>query len=189
MKKTALFIAITGLALSSSFTTNAEESSLQKDVRAAMKLEYRTEADTKRDDNRYPDYALEFFGLKQDMKVIEFAPGNGWYTKILAPVLREKGELHLAYKSEWLDEMDSLLKNKEMNKAVKMPIELEWNREDYRYELGNLDFGMNDADMILNIREYNNFNLEDKTKLNKDAFEALKAGGTYVIVDHSRIHM
>jgi len=189
MNKTVLFIAITGLALTSSFTVNAEQSSLQKDVRAAMKLEYRTEADTKRDGNRYPAHALEFFGLKQNMKVIEFAPGNGWYSKLLAPVLKEKGELHLAYKSEWLDDMDTLLKNKEMNKAIKLPIELEWNNEDYRYDLGKLDFGMHDADMVLNIREYHNFNLEDKAKLNNAAFDALKPGGTYVIVDHSRRHM
>lgn len=33
---------------------------------------------------------------------------------------------------------------------------------------------MNDADMILNIREYHNFNNEDKAKLNNAAFSALK---------------
>ena len=48
---------------------------------------------------------------------------------------------------------------------------------------------MNDADMVLNIREYHNFNLEDKTKLNKAAFAALKPGGSYVIVDHTLRHM
>jgi len=48
---------------------------------------------------------------------------------------------------------------------------------------------MNDADMVLNIREYHNFNLADKTKLNKAAFDALKPGGAYVIVDHSRRSM
>ena len=189
MKKTTLLLAIAGFTLSSSFVASAEESAMQKQVRAAMKMDFRTEADTKRDRNRNPVHALEFFGLKQNMKVIEFAPGNGWYTKILAPVLREKGELHLAYKSEWLDEMDDLLKNKALNKAVKLPIELEWNNKEYKYDLGKLDFGMIDADMVLSIREYHNFDSTDKAKLNKAAFDSLKPGGTYVIVDHSRRHM
>ena len=39
------------------------------------------------------------------------------------------------------------------------------------------------------FREYHNFNLEDKDKLNRAAFKALKPGGKYVIVDHSRRHM
>ena len=119
-------------------------------------------------------------------KVIEFAPGNGWYTKILAPVLKEQGELHLAYKSEWLNEMDKLLSLDAFTSTRKLPIELEWNGKDRRYQLGNLSFGMSDADMVLSIREYHNFNPQDKIKLNKAAYDALKPGGIYVVVDHSR---
>ena len=110
----------TGLMLATSFTASAASSPLQEKIKSAMAMEHRVAADTKRDDNRDPVRALEFFGLTQDMKVIEFAPGNGWYTKILAPVLREKGELHLAYKKEWLAGMDPLLKVKALNKAKKI---------------------------------------------------------------------
>ena len=48
---------------------------------------------------------------------------------------------------------------------------------------------MQDADMVLNIREYHNFNLEDKSTLNKAAFDSLKPGGKYAIVDHTKCHM
>ena len=58
-----------------------------------MKLEYRTEADLARDNNRWAPGALKFMGFKEDMKVFEFGPGDGWYTKALAPVLKEKGYL------------------------------------------------------------------------------------------------
>ena len=154
-----------------------------------MKMEHRTEQEIKRDRNRDPIRALNFFGLKENMKVIEFAPGNGWYTKILAPVLNKKGELHLAYKSQWLNEMNDMLALNSFSSTKKLPIALDWNNEERRYQLGDLSFGMTDADMVLNIREYHNFNQEDKNKLNKATFEALKPGGTYVIVDHSRRHM
>jgi predicted methyltransferase len=165
---------------------SAQLTPLQEKVAAVMKMDHRDDGDTARDRNRDPVRALEFFGLKDNMKVIEFIPGGGWYTKILAPVLKDKGELHIASKSEWLDEKDDLLKVEALNKTRKLPIELDWNNKELRYEFDRLSFRITDADMVLNIREYHNFNQEDKTKLNKAVFDSLKPGGTYVIVDHSR---
>ena len=185
MKKPLLAI----LMATASFSALAALSPYQEKIITIMKMEHRTEADKKRDYNRAPWDALVFFGLKEDMKVIEFAPGNGWYTKILAPLLKEKGELHLAYPDAWLKDMDKLLALKPMNKAKKLPIELSWNDKERQYQLGKIDFGMKDADMLLNIREYHNFDAKDKAKLNKATFNALKPGGLYVIVDHSRRHM
>ena len=34
---------------------------------------------------------LTFFGLRDSMTVVEFWPGGGWYTEILAPTLRGSG--------------------------------------------------------------------------------------------------
>ena len=179
------------LAVSITFTAtaNSQENTLQENIKNVMKMEHRSTADKERDRNRSPIQALEFFGFKQNMKVVEFAPGNGWYTKIIAPLLEKNGELHLAYKSEWLENMDPLLKKEGFKSTKKLPIELSWNNTEFKYDLGKLSFEMNDADMILNIREYHNFNLSDKTKLNNAAFNALKPGGSYIIVDHSRRHM
>ena len=185
MKK-SLFIL---LIASASFSAIAALSPFQEKILASIKMEHRIEEDTKRDRNRDPLYALEFFGLEEDMKVIEFAPGDGWYSKILAPLLKEHGELHLAYREQWLSDMDKLLTLEPMNKAKKLPIDLDWNNKEQQYKLGNIDFAMNDADMLLNIREYHNFDAQDKAKLNKATFAALKPGGIYVIVDHSRRHM
>ncbi|MDT0602423.1 class I SAM-dependent methyltransferase [Thalassotalea castellviae] len=168
---------------------SAKVTSLQQNITDVIKMSHRTDADKLRDNNRSPVQALSFFGFKQNMKVIEFAPGNGWYTKILAPLLAEKGELHLAYNTQWLTDLDPILSQKGFESTIKLPIELSWNNQEFRYDLGKLSFGMNDADMILNIREYHNFNLADKTKLNNEAFNALKPGGLYVIVDHTRRHM
>jgi predicted methyltransferase len=189
MKITLSSLTLATVLLSQVFTSQAAQNELQTNIQSAMKMDFRTEADTKRDRNRSPAQALVFFNFKQNMKVIEFAPGNGWYSKILAPLLAEKGELHLAYKAEWLDNMDELLSHKAFKSTKKLPIALSWNNKEYRYDLGKLSFGMNDADMVLNIREYHNFNEEDKIKLNNAAFSALKAGGTYVIIDHTRRHM
>jgi predicted methyltransferase len=45
-----------------------------------------------RDQYRHPKETLEYFGLRSDMTVLEVWPGGGgWWTEILAPVLREHG--------------------------------------------------------------------------------------------------
>lgn len=182
-------IALITIALLLGTNASAQKNSLQQNIQEVMKMPHRTDADKIRDANRSPAQALSFFGFKQNMKVIELAPGNGWYTKILAPLLAENGELHLAYKDEWLTGLDPILSQKGFESTVKLPIELSWNNQEYRYDLGKLSFGMTDADMVLNIREYHNFNLTDKTTLNNEVFNSLKPGGIYVIVDHSRRHM
>ena len=55
------------------------------------------EADRPRDVWRHPIETLKFFGLEPDMTVVEFWPGAGWWTDILAPYLAQGGGvLHAA---------------------------------------------------------------------------------------------
>ena len=49
--------------------------------------------DRARDAWRHPMETLRFFGLQPRMTVVEFWPGSGWWTEILAPYLAE-GEGH-----------------------------------------------------------------------------------------------
>ena len=52
----------------------------------------RSEANKARDKYRHPLETLTFFGIKPDMTVVEIWPGNGWYTEILAPFLKDHGK-------------------------------------------------------------------------------------------------
>lgn len=45
-----------------------------------------------RDQYRHPYETLTFFGIEPGMTVVELAPGDGWYTEILAPYLSEEGQ-------------------------------------------------------------------------------------------------
>ncbi len=51
----------------------------------------RTDADRMRDRYRHPVETLRFFGIRPDMTIVELHPGGGWYTRILAPLVRERG--------------------------------------------------------------------------------------------------
>lgn len=49
-----------------------------------------------RDVYRHPEETLRFFGIRPDMTVVEVWPGEGWYTEILAPYLRDRGRYYAA---------------------------------------------------------------------------------------------
>jgi len=58
---------------------------------------HRPAAHIARNVHRHPVETLRFFGLREDMTVVEIWPGDdGWYTEILAPYLRERGKLYAA---------------------------------------------------------------------------------------------
>jgi predicted methyltransferase len=50
-------------------------------------------SDRARDSYRHPVETLSFFGVRPDMKVGEYAPGGGWYTRMLAPYLGKQGHV------------------------------------------------------------------------------------------------
>ncbi len=57
----------------------------------AVHGDWRSKADRARDAWRHPAETLSFWGLKPGETVVEFWPGAGWYTDILAPFLASTG--------------------------------------------------------------------------------------------------
>ena len=66
-------------------------------LRAAIDGTHRSAANRARDAARHPFETLRFFGLQRHHRVIEIAPGGGWFTEILAPYLRDEGRLYAAH--------------------------------------------------------------------------------------------
>jgi predicted methyltransferase len=62
-------------------------------VQAAMAGKHRTAGHADRDKQRHPVETLDFVGFKPTMTVLEYGPGEGWYTELLAPALAKKGKL------------------------------------------------------------------------------------------------
>lgn len=65
-------------------------------LKAVVAGKHRSEANRARDPYRHPVETLSFFGIRDDMTVVEIFPGGGWYTEILAPFLHEKGTYYAA---------------------------------------------------------------------------------------------
>ena len=158
-------------------------------LEAAIKSEVRTESDIERDANRLPVETLRFMRLRDDMKVVELLPGSGWYTKLLAPVLAERGHLILALGTGRVE--DGLLDKSGFGKVKVTAKDASFSRPDgsYYYQLKMTSLGVSDADLVLTFRNYHNFDAPGRAKMNRAAFKALKPGGIYGLVDHSRRHM
>jgi predicted methyltransferase len=61
-------------------------------IQAVMKGKHRRPDAVVRDKYRHPVETLEFFGFKPTMTVLDFGPGEGWYTELLAPSLAKSGK-------------------------------------------------------------------------------------------------
>ena len=62
-----------------------------EEIAAAVASPTRTAANRGRDRYRHPAETLAFFGVKPTQTVVEFIPGGGWYTEILAPMTKDQG--------------------------------------------------------------------------------------------------
>ena len=81
----------------------ASQRAAERQRGAALELilagSHRSDQNRARDVYRHPKETLLFFGIRPDMRVVEIWPGaGGWYTEILAPLLRERG---LLYAAQW----------------------------------------------------------------------------------------
>ena len=65
-------------------------------IEQAMSGDHRSESNIDRNRYRHPVGTLTFLGLEDDMTVMEIWPGGGWYTEVLAPVVRHHGQYIVA---------------------------------------------------------------------------------------------
>lgn len=157
---------------------------------AALAGPHRSERNRARDKYRHPRETLAFFGLRRDMTVVEIWPGGGWYTEVLAPVLKGKGKLYAAqYGSSTLikyqrEEDAALLEKARKNPAVFGEVQFT--------ALWSPDLLViappASADLVVTFRNVHNWvnpdYKQDPAKLFGAFFTALKPGGILGVVDH-----
>jgi len=162
-------------------------------IDAALAGSHRSDANKARDRYRHPKETLEFFGLRPEMTVVEIWPGGGWYTDVLAPVLRERGKLYVAqygskppfpYQQSEMDTLAAKMRaNPDLYRAV-TPSALNF----FTNELTIAPPGS--ADLVVTFRNVHNWFEEGYGPPNaaelafKAMFAALKPGGMLGVVDH-----
>lgn len=181
MKKLAI---VSTLLLSMTSAVSFADEALKTIIASSHRVE-----SAARDEARHPYETLQFFGIKPHMKVVELSPGGGWYTEILAPYLKDKGEMVAAgYDPE--DSVEYFRSN-----AVKFSEKLKGNPELYSKvkvtifappsKLNFVEAGT--ADMVLTFRNVHNWvrhGDEAMKAIFQSAFDGLKSGGVFGVVEH-----
>jgi len=158
-------------------------------VEAALAAESRPQADVERDRNRKPLETLSFFGLEDDMTVLELIPGGGWYTRVLAPVLAENGKLYVSIGTRRVSESVLTEPGFEKVEVIETDANIRRPEGSRYYALDDFEFGISGVDMVLTFRNVHNFDPESRARMNRAVFDALKPGGLYGVVDHTKRHM
>jgi predicted methyltransferase len=167
---------------------SATASHAEIDWSSVLQGEHRAAENSARDIYRHPKQTLEFFGLTENMTVVELSPGSsGWYTEVLAPVLKGEGRLvaahsalnppHPYYRRSLGKYLTKLGENNDIFGAVEIR---QWQPP---LILDNVDGAS--ADMVLTFRNVHNW-MEAGTAdaILQASFAALKSGGVFGVVEH-----
>lgn len=160
-------------------------------LKDAIGSEARSSAERMRDEYRHPQQTLRFFDVQPDMAVAEISPGGGWYSNILAPLLKDKGTFYAAH--FYMDETaPSYYKNSLEGFKQKVASDVNFAKVKVTafHPTKALDFApAGSLDRVLTFRNVHNWYMQDGDKGIDNAFSsfftALKPGGVLGVVDHS----
>jgi len=179
-----LALAVTVAACSARMSTRQTTAAALDGVLAGT---HRSEQNRARDVYRHPKETLLFFGLRPEMKVVEIWPDPaGWYTELIAPLVREKGKYYAAV-------LDAAPGNANQEKRVAdFRAKLAGRPDLYdRVEMTVLSGSGKDfvapgsVDMVLTFRNIHNWMARGTAQENFAAmYRALKPGGTLGVVEH-----
>lgn len=150
----------------------------------------RTPALAARDVSRHPGPTLAFFGIEPDMSVLEIWPGkSGWYTEILAPLLREDGQLTVAIFGDQTDKFRDFMLSANQTFQDKLAADSEtYDRVEVvsLWPPGQTAIG-DDAsyDMVVTFRNLHNLMAWGQTDdMLETLYRVLKPGGILGVIDH-----
>lgn len=181
MSKSKFFIsALIASALFIGVPMSASADATSDAIAAAVADSARPAEDTERDANRHPTEILALAGVKAGDKVADVAPGTGYYTRLLAHVVGPQGMVY-TYNADWAakDYADGI-------KAFNEGFAAQKNVTPVVTPMAALVFPEKlDVFFISQFYHDGHWKKDDMAAMNKAVFEALKPGGTYLIIDHS----
>src|SRR5215831_13614116 len=172
-KSLAVGAALGALACTATGSFAASENKNLAPIEAAASGSWRTADEKARDVYRHPVDALEFWGLKPGMAILEVQPGGGWWTNILAPYAHAtKGEFYAAGAG------DNYVK-KFSDAAVYGKVNvIAWGKDAAPLPANKFDF-------VLAAREIHNWIPDgDLDKDLANIYAATKPGGVFAIEEH-----
>lgn len=188
MRRIVAFALIAGLAAcSAADDTNAVEEPVETaavaDYSAAIEDAKRPATDKERDADRKPAELLAFAQIEEGEKVGDFIMGGGYLTRLLAGAVGPTGKVYaftpeefISFRPAYADEQDAVVADYENVEPVRSPITSPAFPEP--------------LDTIITVMNFHDLYIPEMPEGTGDAavkalYDALKPGGTLVVVDHS----
>jgi predicted methyltransferase len=187
MKKQTCFLLLASmLLLAASCSTTSTRETTAAALDNILAGSHRAAENSARDRYRHPKETLLFFGIRPEMKVLEVWPEPGWYTEIIAPLVRERGKYLAAviapdpdskYVAGRLSDYQQKLTSKpDIYGAVEV-VTLPTDGGDV-VPPGTLD-------MVVTFRNIHNWMARDNAvQVVATLYKALKPGGVLGVVEH-----
>jgi predicted methyltransferase len=154
-------------------------------IAAAVADSNRPDADKLRDANRKPAQTLEFLGVKPGEQIAEILPGGGYFTRVFSKAVGPSGHVY------------ALVPERPANAPADLPdlagkvkaIAADPNYSNVSVVIQPLSKLVTPApvDLVFTAQNYHdlhNFPV-DVVGFNRTILQSLKAGGLYVVLDHS----
>jgi predicted methyltransferase len=180
MHRRTVVSGLTALALG---VAGAAMAAVPANISAALADKARPTADVGRDAARKPGELLALAGVKPGQKVTDFMMGGGYFTRILAPAVGDKGHVtgfqcteFIKFRAAYGTEQSGVVADYKNASAVTGPLSAT---------------GLPDGqDLVLTVQNYHDLHLppfapDTADSVNRQIFKALKPGGIYLIVDHA----
>ena len=184
-----LVILLTATATIAEPGDSQQVSDIASTTNAASTSDHRSADNIARNQYRHPVDTLEFFGLTQDMTVLEIHPGGLWYTEILAPVLKADGQLIVAGHDVSIEnqpdyryrQQASMEERFSKEASVFGEVKIATFTPPKGIALGDPE----SVDMVLTFRNFHGWIRDGVGSTNMQAFyQVLKPGGVLGIVQH-----
>lgn len=145
----------------------------------------RNEAYAARDSFRHPYKTLSFFEISPSMHVLELSAGGGWYTEILAPYLKKSGRLSVTHHNPMAGGYYKRSRNSFDTKVASNPLFKGVQVLTADVPPSQPYIEPNSQDLVLTFRNLHNWLSRDAMKsVMQEAFNALKDGGRFGVVEH-----
>ena len=180
-------LAVLALALfAAGCASVASRGSVSAALDAAIAGSHRPDTDRARDQYRHPRETLLFFGIRPNQTVVEITPTGGWYTRILAPVLREHGRYIAAMPPLVAGNAGSERPRQAYLGILSAHPQLFDKVEVVDFNVGQASLAPpGSIDVVLTFRNVHNWMAREQAEAAfRDMYAALKPGGTLGVVEH-----
>ncbi|SDW60634.1 Predicted methyltransferase [Pseudomonas syringae] len=186
MTRTLLALSFTALLLPGFSQAASPDASISDEhYSAVLDGPWRAKENSARDVYRHPQQTLQFFGVRANQTVIEITPGGGWYSEILAPLLKDHGHYIAALQAPASDDYSKQAADRLKQKFLADPARYA-NAGFVEFDPQKPVFGAPDsADQVLTFRNVHNWIEADSARqMFSGFFNVLKPGGVLGVVDH-----